>query len=306
MTIKISFTSRKTNILSPSSLHCFKRQITTINPTIGCVHQCAYCYARGYSLYPGDRNVVIYDNLVKKLVQELPRKRILPQTAFFSTSCDAFQPIPQILNISYKIMKILLNNGIAVTFLTKGYIPPNFLKLFESYPNLVYAKIGIITTNRNVQQVLEPYAPSPQKRLNNIQELISRGINTEVRMDPIIPGITDNSKDLNKYFKTMGGLNIKSVVLNYLLLRNLIKSNLKKAMSQKNLFEKTITHYESGKKVSLKAENSKAFALNTLTRKRNYQMIANIAASYNVNTYVCGCKNIDITNNMVCSKTVKR
>ena len=305
MTINISFTNRKTNTLSPSSLHCFKKQITTINPTIGCVHQCAYCYARGYSFYPGDRNVVIYNNLVKKLIQELPKKRILPQTVFFSTSCDAFQPIPQILNITYKIMEILLDNGISVTFLTKGYIPLNFLKLFESYPNLVYAKIGIITTNRKIQQILEPYAPSPQKRLKNIKELLIRNVNTEVRMDPIIPGITDNKKDLNTFFKTMSDLNIKSVILNYLLLRNLIKSNLKKAMSPKNLFAKTVAHYESGKKVLLKAENSKAFALNSFARKENYKMIADIATSYNVKTYVCGCKNTDITNNMVCSKTVR-
>ena len=302
--MNISFISRKTNVLSPSSLDCFRKKIITINSTQGCTHQCVYCYARGYLFYPGDQNIVVYDNLIEKLRQELPRKRKLPEMAFFSTSCDAFQPVPNVLKITYNIMEILLEHGIAVSFLTKGTIPHNFLKLFETHKHLVHAKIGLITTSRKIQQTLEPYASSPQLRLNNISELIKRGINTEVRMDPIIPGLTDSCNQLNVYCKAMKDYDVKSIVLNYLLLRNMIKKNLKNALSA-TCFNKIIALYKSGKKMALKAPNSRALVLDTVYRKRSYEKISNIAGSYNINTYVCGCKNLDIANNMICSKTAR-
>ena len=226
--LDISFIDRKTNVLTPSSLHCFKNGVVTINPTQGCIHQCAYCYARGYRIYPGDEKVVIYQNLLRKLRKELPRKRILPKAVFFSTSCDVFQPVPQVLELTYGIMELLLSHGIGVIFLTKGSIPVNFLELFESNARLVNAKIGLITIDRRIQQVLEPHAATPQERLKNIESLVNRGIYTEVRMDPVIPGLTDEEDVLDVYFKAIGELKVKSVIINYLLLRNMIKKKPEK------------------------------------------------------------------------------
>ena len=85
-----------------SSLACLA-DVATINLTLGCAHACRYCYARGYSTYPGDGRVVLYSNTLDKLRQELARKRKRPQTVYFSPSCDLFQPVPQVLDsaISY-------------------------------------------------------------------------------------------------------------------------------------------------------------------------------------------------------------
>lgn len=300
----LSFINRKTSVLSPSTIQCFKKGVATISPTIGCSHRCAYCYARGYLIYPGDNHVLIYDNLVEKLKQELWKKRKLPQIVFFSTSCDPFQPIPQALKITYDIMHILLDHNISVSFLTKGRIPLIFFKLFEKYRHLLHAKIGLITINRDIQQALEPYAASPDERLKNIKELINRDIDTEVRMDPIIPGVTDTLYELKKYFMTLQGLHAKRVGLNYLFLRNQIQKNLKKVINSMGLFEKILLHYKNGVRLDLKAENSHALALNTTYRKRNYELIANLASVYDIRTYVCGCKNPDITNDMICARVL--
>ena len=259
---------------------------------------------RGYRIYPGDQKVVIYQNLLTKLRQELPRKRILPKAVFFSTSCDAFQPVPQILDITYSIMEILLHYGIGVSFLTKGCIPNNFMELFESNAGLVNAKIGLITVDRRMQQVLEPYAATPQKRLNNIENLVNRGIYTEVRVDPIIPGLTDEEDVVDACFKAIGALKVKSVILNYLLLRNMIKRNLKKAFGKTGTYNRIFDLYDAGLTVELKAENSRAFALSTAYRREKYNVIEAIASRHNIKTYICGCKNTDVISNAICSRMV--
>ena len=304
MNLDISFIDRKTNVLTPSSLHCFRNGVVTINPTQGCSHQCAYCYARGYRIYPGDQKVVIYQNLLNKLRKELPRKRVLPKAVFFSTSCDAFQPVPQVLEVTYRIMELLLSHGIGVSFLTKGTIPRNFMALFEENSSLVNEKIGLITVNRRFQQVLEPYAATPEKRLRNIEGLIDRGVYTEVRMDPVIPGLTDGEEILDDYFKTISECNVKSVIVNYLLLRNMIKRNLKKAFGLNGAYNRIFDLYEAGMTVELKAENSRAFALSPEYRRGKYDEIASIASRYNIKTHICGCKNSDVISNAICSRMV--
>ncbi|MBU6391862.1 MAG: hypothetical protein KGQ83_06450, partial [Planctomycetes bacterium] len=96
--MQIGFVERKGHVLTRSTLKCLK-QIASINPTLGCIHQCAYCYARGYLNYPGDGKVLIYENMVEKLKKELSSRRKLPVYVFFSPTCDVLQPIPQLLNV---------------------------------------------------------------------------------------------------------------------------------------------------------------------------------------------------------------
>lgn len=80
--LEVTPIQRKSAILSRSSLACLKI-LPTVNLTVGCGHQCIYCYTQGYSIFPGDGKVQYYANAYEKLADELPRKRKRP------TECDA-------------------------------------------------------------------------------------------------------------------------------------------------------------------------------------------------------------------------
>ena len=75
--IQIDFVERKGHVLTKSTLKCLS-QVASINPTMGCIHQCAYCYARGYSMYPVDGQVLVYGDMPEKLRKELSTRRKLP------------------------------------------------------------------------------------------------------------------------------------------------------------------------------------------------------------------------------------
>ncbi len=297
----IASIERKGHVLTKTTLKCLS-QVATINPALGCIHECAYCYARGYSIYPGDGRVHVYGNMPEKLKKELSTRRKLPAYVFFSTTCDVLQPIPQVLRITYELMNVLLEYGIGINLLTKGKIPLKFLELFSKYKRLVHVQIGITTLNRDIQKKIEPNAATPQERLRNIKQLCAIGIVPEVKLDPLIPGVTDTESNLTALFKVLQGLGVNSTCINYLFLRPQIKKNLCKALANTPLLPEILKHYQNSKSMNLLAEQSRVIALSAEYRKLAYENISQWAIEFGIHAYVCGCKNPDITEEPLCGE----
>lgn len=251
-------------------------------------------------MYLGDGKVLIYGNMPEKLKQELSARRKLPAYVFFSPTCDVLQPIPQVLKVTYELLKVLLEYGIGINLLTKGRIPAKFLGLFSQYKKLVHVQIGITTVNRDIQKKMEPYAATPQERVRNIKRLSAIGIVPEVKLDPLIPGVTDTETNLTTLFKVLQGLGVNSTGINYLFLRPQIKKNLCKALSNTHFLPKILEHYQNGKSLNLLAEKSRVLALDLEYRKRAYEQISRWARNFGIHAYVCGCKNPDITEEPLC------
>lgn len=295
----INFIERKGHVLTRSTLKCLS-QVASVNPALGCIHQCAYCYARGYSIYPGDGKVLVYGNMPEKLKQELSTRRRLPAYVFFSPTCDVLQPIPQVLWVTYNLMSALLEYGVGINLLTKGRIPSKFLELFSQYRKLVHVQIGITTVDRDIQKKMEPYAATPQERLLNIKRLCETGIVPEVKLDPLIPGVTDTESNVTALFKALQGFGVHSACMNYLFLRPQIKKNLCKALRNTPFLQKILGYYQSGMSLNLLAERSRVTALAVEYRKQAYGNISRWAKDFGVHAYVCGCKNPDITGEPLC------
>ena len=303
--MKLRLKERKSGALSPSTLKCLN-ETPTLNITAGCAHLCIYCYARGYSNYPGDETIILYSNLAEKLENELARKRKTPTFVYFSPSCDAFQPVKQVLDSAYSLMELLLNKGIGVRFLTKGSIPNKFIKLFKSHSNIVQAHIGITTLSRQLQKLIEPHAATPNARLNNINSLTEIGILPEIKLDPLIPGLTDSADNLGPLFRTLGGSGIKSVGLNYLFLRPIIHKNIRNALKQTNALKKISQAFYDNIDLKLLASKSRIKALNLQLRHKKYKDISLLARRYGIKTYVCGYKNPDIDEGLTCKAITQK
>lgn len=297
--MEISFIERKGHVLTKSTLKCLS-QVASINPTLGCIHQCAYCYARGYSLYPGDGKVFVYGNMPEKLEKELASRRKLPDYVFFSPICDVLQPIPQVLRLTYELMRILLEHGVGVNLLTKGRIPQKFLSLFRQHKERVHVQIGITTLKRDIQRRMEPYTATPQERLRNVEMLRAIGIVPEIKLDPLIPGVTDTEDNLTDLFRALREFKVNSASINYLFLRPQIKKNLCKALEKTPLLSKILDHYQNGAPLNLLAEKSSILALDVLYRRHAYRQVSGWARDFGIHAYVCGCKNPDITEEPLC------
>ncbi|MEE9296997.1 MAG: radical SAM protein, partial [Phycisphaerae bacterium] len=209
---------RKPPILTPSSIPCL-RQLPTINITQGCALGCTYCYIQGYSHYPGPNRVVLFENTAELVREELRRKRRMPSRVYFSPSSDAFQYLPQVREVSFQTMSLLLSAGIEVSFLTKGFVTDRFIRLFAEKPHLVFAQVGITTLEPNLWKRFEPRTSPPRKRVECLRALTEAGITTTARLDPLFPDVTDTQENLVPLLHCLRETGIRHVAASYIFLR---------------------------------------------------------------------------------------
>jgi DNA repair photolyase len=293
---------RKGKVLVPSRFGCLQG-IPTLNITSGCIFQCAYCYARGYSQAPKTGEVNLYINLPALLRMELSRKKTVPPWVILNTSSDCFQTHPDILDVTFKTIQILLDHQIGISFLTKGAIPQRFIQLFEPCRDKVLAQIGLVSLSERYWKEYEPGTPSPGNRLENIRRLKEAGILPEVRIDPVIPFVTDTDSEMEPLFIRLRAMDIKRVTLSYLHLRPAIHQQLVKELSP--LHRRLIESCFGTREWEAIGTSSRSKLLPPSVRQRGYERIRRISEKFGIHASICQCKNPDLKGDLCGSGRVK-
>ena len=282
---------RKTQVLRRGTFGCL-RGIPSINVTMGCIIRCVYCYARGYPGTPGPGRVILFSNLAEKLKKELSRKREKIPLVLFNTASDSFQPHPDIINMSLNLIEMLLSQGISVSFLTKGIIPKRFFEMARDFSDLIFARIGINSVSPDYQKRFEPNAATPTERLENIRRLKQIGVKTDVRIDPIIPFVTERKDDFDALFGRLGELGIDKASVSYLHLRPAIMDQFKRELDPTNL--RLIEGMFAGRGWETVGSATMSKMIPRELRVRGYLRAEESAERYGINLSVCSCKNPDI------------
>lgn len=291
--IQVLHADRKSNVLTPSMLECISH-LPTINLTAGCAHACLYCYARGYSQHPGEGKITLYTNTLKKLRAELPRKRVRPLAVYFSPSSDVFQPVSEVLDMAYAVFEFLLNENIGVAFLTKGAIPESHMRLFEAHNSLVQAGIGLNTLDADIRHIFEPNSAPAETRLEQIARLSRTGIPVQARIDPILPGVTDEEGMLSELISALHRAGTKTIAIGTAFMRSAIIGSLKRKVADQTMLKRLLSSYEGGPWLKLHRANTAAQLPSAEYRRMIYGQITNIAAMHGLPVRICACKNGDI------------
>lgn len=283
---------RNSSVLTHSGLACLSR-VPTVNLTAGCAHGCLYCYARGYRTYPGDGKVVVYADTAARLRGELRRRRRPPQAVYFSPSSDLFQLVPAVLETAYDVLDLLLGRGIGVAFLTKGRIPEPHLALLAAHAGLVHAQVGLTTLDEHVTQALEPHAAPPLVRLEQLRRLASAGIETQARLDPILPGLTDDSDTLESLAAAVAGAGVRRMAASLLFVRPAIAASLAR-IPDRRMRDALLGAFRAAGPMDIQADGSSVIALPAEVRRQTYARLESSAARHGVAVHVCACKNPDL------------
>ncbi|MBN1882445.1 MAG: radical SAM protein [Deltaproteobacteria bacterium] len=285
---------KKTAVLRKGTFGCLSG-IPTINVTQGCMHRCVYCYARGYPGLSNPDTVILFSNLVARLPGELDRKRHPVSYVLFNTASDSFQPHPDILDTSVRLMEILLKRHIAVSFLTKGVIPNRFFDLIQNAPHLaslVDARIGMVSVSEDYQRTFEPHAATPTQRLVNIERLMDAGIRTDVRIDPIIPFVTDSQRDFDLLFGELSARGIIRASISALHLRPAIHEQLMEKLPP--VSGRLIEALFTGSDWRMVGSSTMSKLVAGTVRERIYDRAGESAARRGITLTVCACKNPDL------------
>ena len=265
----------------------------TINLTNGCPNRCVYCYAQSYGHHPGWGKIIFYSNTLELLKEELPKKRKMPELVYFSTASEPFLPVEPVLENMYDIMQLLLHNGIFLLISSKSVIPDRFITLFSQYPEMVHIQVGMTTLDDDIRRLLEPNAASVPERLNNLKRLVKNNIRTELRMDPLIPGLTDTFDSFMALLGKMAELKVKNSVASYLFMRPGIEAPKRLSYGDwsfypmaKKLYKHRVTDY---------CGHGVIWIPTTDYRREKYALLKDIAASHGITLNLCRCKNKDLT-----------
>src|SRR5574337_20326 len=278
-------------VLHPFAIPCMQG-VLALNVARGCSHACVYCYARAYPEAPPRGRLLVYENLPARLKAELARMRRRPRAVSLCTATDPFQPFPSLLHVTYQAAALLLTRGITVTFLTKGFIPDEFVALFGRFPDLLRARIGLLSLDPEYHQTFEPGAALPEVRLENLRRLRAAGITVGVRHDPVIPSVTDRPESLDRVFRTLAGEGITSVDVGFLYVRPGIADLLRTELPPE-VWHPLLSQFRGGPIESV-AASAHTHLLPPEIRVQSFARIQTAAREHGITPLLCRCKNPDL------------
>jgi DNA repair photolyase len=185
---------------------------------------------------------------------------------------------------------------VGVAFVSKGVIPAGHMALFAAHPRQVRAQVGLITLDTVLSRTFEPGCAPVDVRLRQIERLIQLGIDTEVRLDPILPGLTDAPNTLENLFTVLSEVGVRRVALNVLYLRPVLFRLLRERVSEKAIRDPRLAQYIPGVKIRVCDGRFSQTALPKTQREEIFVRATALAEAHGIACHCCGCMNPDISN----------
>ena len=168
----------------------------SLNPYRGCVHGCAYCYARPSHEYLDfgagsdfERKILVKPDAAKLLRQALSRRSWKGELILLSGNTDCYQPLEARYQLTQRCLDVLLEFDNPFHVITKSALVERDIGRLAAAS--CSTSISIPFFDPDVCRAIEPYAPSPARRLLTIKRLSDAGIDVCVNIAPVIPGLSD-------------------------------------------------------------------------------------------------------------------
>jgi len=173
----------------------------SLNPYRGCVHGCAYCYARPTHEYLGlnagldfETKVLVKERAPQLFRDWLARDSWKPQLIVMSGVTDCYQPAERQLKLTRGCLEVALEARQPISIVTKNTLVTRDIDVLKEMTRfkIVNVALSVTTLDYDLAQVMEPRTSTPCARLRAIRELNDSGIPTHVMVSPIIPGLNDS------------------------------------------------------------------------------------------------------------------
>jgi len=193
----------------------------SVNPYTGCVHKCAYCYARFMKRFTGHQEpwgefVDVKTNAPQVLSHELSRAS--KGTVTLSSVTDPYQPLEKKYELTRKCLQKLLLYQFPIVVQTKSSL---VLRDIDLLPKFRECEVGftITTIDDDVTKKFELRASPVEERLAALEEFHDRGISTYAFLGPMLPYVTDSEESLSELIRSFAKARVDSVIVDRLNMR---------------------------------------------------------------------------------------
>ena len=161
----------------------------SVNPYVGCVHACKYCYAsfmKRFTNHPEPWG----EFLDVKLWPEIKNtKKYAGKEAFLGSVTDCYQPHEAKYKRTRALLEQLQGSGISISIATKSDLVLRDLDLIKTFPN-ARVSWSINTLDEEFRKEMDR-GVSIERRLEAMRQFYEAGVQTTCFISPIFPGITD-------------------------------------------------------------------------------------------------------------------
>jgi DNA repair photolyase len=200
----------------------------SLNPYMGCAHQCTFCYVRAFERRadrPSDdrygASVRVKVNIAQQLDRELGRKSWKHELIAIGAATDPYQPAEGRYKLTRACLGILAKRANPVSIITRG---PMIVRDIDQLTALasradVSVNFSIPTLDKDIWRYTEPHTAPPIQRLTALRKLVDAGIRAGVGVAPILPGLSDKPELLADVVKAARDHGATHVWANVLYLR---------------------------------------------------------------------------------------
>ena len=200
----------------------------SLNPYMGCVHQCTFCYVRAFERRadrPSDdrygTSIRVKVNIAEVLRRELARPRWEHETVAIGAATDPYQPAEGRYRLTRACIEALLEAHNPFNIITRGPLIVRDLDVLQEASRRADVRVtfSVPTLDDRIWRTTEPGTAPPRQRLRVLERLVDGGINAAVGMAPILPGISDKPELLREVVKAAREAGATGVWANVLNLR---------------------------------------------------------------------------------------
>jgi DNA repair photolyase len=177
----------------------------SLNPYMGCVHRCTFCYVRSFERRadrPADDGygaaIRVKVNVVEVLRRELARQCWGRELVAVGAATDPYQPAEGYYRLTRACLAALAAARTPVSLVTRGPLIVRDVDVLQeaSRRAAVDVTFSVPTLDPAVWKKTEPGTAPPRQRLRALRTLVEAGIDAGVGMAPILPGISDRPDQL--------------------------------------------------------------------------------------------------------------
>jgi DNA repair photolyase len=192
----------------------------TINPFRGCTHACVYCFARPTHKYLDlnaaedfEREIVVKVNAPELVRAELGKRSWKGDHVALGTNTDPYQWVESKYRLMPGIWEAMRDFSNPCSVLSKSPLLLRDLPLFKQIAERTefVANLSVPTLDEKAWRASEPHTPHPRTRLAAVGELNRAGIPTGVLVAPLMPGINDDPRQVERILAIAGEMGAKSV-----------------------------------------------------------------------------------------------
>ena len=166
-----------------------------INPYVGCMIACPFCYVidradfsrelEGLAARPWGRYLDVKTNAAEVLRREVAGKRggIVRMSPILT---DPYQPAEKRYRITRQCLEVLVETDIAPVILTRAPRILEDVDLLKRFPRALVG-FSVPTENDHYRQIFEPRADRIEDRLMALRRLHAAGISTFAVIQPVLP-----------------------------------------------------------------------------------------------------------------------